>query len=100
MVYYRVGYVSQLDQIWGFVLLCVYHSFVFFIYSDCVCGGVVTCSVGAPLFSVEYDQCSLHCIVCCVSSMFCANLEFDFLSIITWMCSLKRILMGTPYIIS
>jgi hypothetical protein len=77
------------------VSVCVF--ICIFIYSDCVCRSVVTCSVWDPLFSLEYDQCSLYCIVCYVSSMFCANLEFDFLSLITR--TFPKIYAVLPYIL-
>jgi hypothetical protein len=32
-----------------YVCVCVY-SFVFFMYSDCVCGRGVTCSISDPFF--------------------------------------------------
>jgi hypothetical protein len=49
-----------------------------------------------PFFSVEYDQCFLYCMVCCVSSMCCANLDFGFLALIAWVCSIKRVWKFLP----
>jgi hypothetical protein len=44
--------------------LCGYRSCVVFVYSGCVCGSILTCSVRDSFFSVEYIHCFLYCIVC------------------------------------
>jgi hypothetical protein len=53
------------------------------VYSGCICGSVLTCSVSDPFsFNVEY--------VCC------ATLEFTLLAVIAWTCSLKRVRKFLP----
>jgi hypothetical protein len=74
--------------------VCLYmcHSFLVFSHRDCVCESIPTYLVMGLSFQYGvYPLFFLLCHVCCVSNMCCANLEFDLLFLIAWMCSLKRV---------